>query len=501
MRSRARFRIRCRHILCASAIAFVLSMIVFGALSWLEHRREMHALEQIQANCRPIGAHVGLDIPYLVRPLTRTRNRESLKLFWEIEKLDLSRSSKLGDGLRHLKDLPNLEELSLRGQPITDTDLNFVGDLTWLKRLDLSSTPVTTAGLERLHGLHYLEQLDLRGCSVADETLAELRARLPSCKVLVGPPEKQQRSTVKFGRILSVAHSPDGKHLAGGASDGNVYLWDGDTGKKRSVLSGHSGYVRSVAFSPGGDLLASGGDDRTVILWERSTGQERLRLDPHSQRILQVAFSPDGTRLASLADTVHLWDCSSGELVRTFDFDADRATAVAFAPKDGTLAVALSTGRSADLVLWSESGTADRKISVPTEWITDIAFSPDGQLIAGASGDSVLIWDASTGVLRNRLTDATADVRAVAFSPDGTWIAAGCRGPQQHFPGGWRVLSEVDVWGLSDLRLATKTLGDTGTANDISFSPDGTRLAWSDSESVRVIDVVSGNDVWSLQRK
>jgi WD40 repeat protein len=41
------------------------------------------------------------------------------------------------------------------------------------------------------------------------------------------------------GWVLSVAYSPDGKHIVTGSNDNTVKVWDSQTGKEVSVLLCH----------------------------------------------------------------------------------------------------------------------------------------------------------------------------------------------------------------------------------------------------------------------
>ena len=54
-----------------------------------------------------------------------------------------------------------------------------------------------------------------------------------------------------------------------------------------------------------------------------------------------------------------------------------------------------------------------------------VAFSPDGQLLAVASGIGVWLYDVATLRELVLLTGHTGRVEAVAFSPDGTMLASG----------------------------------------------------------------------------
>jgi WD40 repeat protein len=121
--------------------------------------------------------------------------------------------------------------------------------------------------------------------------------------------------------INSVAFSSDGSMLAIGGEDNwadadwechnsdsvnakFLQILDMKTNEVIYVLDGHSEQVNSVAFSPNGQVLATGSDDGNVKLWDVNSGKEILTLSSQDNKdltseITSVAFSSDGQLLAS----------------------------------------------------------------------------------------------------------------------------------------------------------------------------------------------------------
>jgi WD40 repeat protein len=131
-----------------------------------------------------------------------------------------------------------------------------------------------------------------------------------------------------------------------------------------------------------------------------------------------------------------------------------------------------------------------------TGGVPDVAYSPDGGLLASICADgSVKLWDANSGALVLTFGSGSGEAgSSVAFSPDGKILAAA-----------WT--TQVFLWDArSGEKLSMISGQSTGTTvgynlgvGQISFSPDGKHLALANLDGVsQVWEVDNHNQVLSL---
>lgn len=108
------------------------------------------------------------------------------------------------------------------------------------------------------------------------------------------------------GKVFALALSPDGKRLAAagwmkaaGEAGQHIRLYDFASGRLVTLLKGHSNVVLSLAFSPDGRHLISGSADHSAIIWPVGPGLEagaearpEHRLAHHGGEIYGVGFTP-----------------------------------------------------------------------------------------------------------------------------------------------------------------------------------------------------------------
>jgi WD40 repeat protein/tRNA A-37 threonylcarbamoyl transferase component Bud32 len=236
--------------------------------------------------------------------------------------------------------------------------------------------------------------------------------------------------------VNDVAFSPDGTRLAAAVGDlfpaqpnkprqGEVVVWDAQTGQVLLACQHSKDSINGVAFSPDGTRIASASQDGSVCLCDATTGKELLCLTGHTDWVSCVAFSPDGKWLASAAydRSVKVWDAATGRQVHDFKGHSPIFQRVAFSPDGRRLAAA---GANQGVKVW-DVGTGQEVLALQghTNYVTSVAFSPDGRRLVSSSHDNTLrIWDALSGQEVLTLRGFPAATISVAFSPDGLRLAA-----------------------------------------------------------------------------
>ena len=338
-------------------------------------------------------------------------------------------------------------------------------------------------------------------------------------------------------QIWSHAWSPDGFQIATCSSDQTIRLWDVNTGNCVRIFQGHTHVVSAVSFSPDGCTLASGSFDSSIRLWSVSNGQCRHVLHGHTRMIGSLDFSPDGCTLASgsFDSSIRFWEQKTGRCLRVLEGHTGLLWSVAWSPDGSTLASGSGSGSDFSLRLWDVSlGRCLKILLGHTSAIWSVAWSPDGKtLVSGSHDASVRFWDVRQGKCFKVLQGQSKSVRSVAWSLDGLTVASGSddcsvrlwnvsngqlrKEFQEHNCGvlalehapmnsvngqnlqllaGGCADGTVRLWDIETGEALRVLSGHTNQVWDISWSPDGHRIASGSSDStVRVWDIQTGEAI------
>jgi WD40 repeat protein len=360
--------------------------------------------------------------------------------------------------------------------------------------------------------------------------------------------------------IVDVAVSMDGNTVLVAMEDGTVKLWDLATGQILRTLSGPA--ESSIAISRVGGMLATaGGGDGSVAIWDFMTGRKRLTVPAPkgdekdvSDRTV-VGLSSDGGLLAvAMRDHLCVHDiangkelhCQStggrfGDTIEMFANPYNYAQqlmkhgsenirrkrwirALAFSPDGRYLAVSMDSGifflvaktgkfdRDVAIAAWggaTKEEDEDLQLIASTSNVHNLAFSSDGELLAGVGPNWRGVWgdlhpssmkrvgrflmgivpgvgDGTAGIEKSGGSKREINYRGLALSPDGRLAVLGHG----------RLVKIWDVANNTDLR---PLVGHTANVTAVGMTPDG-RLVVSGSQDgmLKVWDAKSGSEIVSL---
>ena len=200
-------------------------------------------------------------------------------------------------------------------------------------------------------------------------------------------------------RVLAVAFSPYGDHLATGGGrpsrDGEIKLWRVFDGKLvREFSEAHTDTVFGLAFSDDARFLASGAADKFVKVFHVSDGTLAKSFEGHTHHVLGVSWNRNNQVLASSgADReVKIWDFLSGQRktsIATFEKEVTSIHYIGYSDQ------ALVSAGDPRVSIISESGLNVRTFNGPSNYLFCSDVTPDGEIIVAGGQDSlVYVWDA-----------------------------------------------------------------------------------------------------------
>jgi WD40 repeat protein len=285
---------------------------------------------------------------------------------------------------------------------------------------------------------------------------------------------------------FETALSPDGRSVA--VATGNepiVTVYDVASGDRRFELRGHLYPVGSISWDADGRRIATGSFDSSVRIWEGRTGRLEIELLGHSGTVISVDWSPDGSRLVTSASdgTAKVWEIGEAggrELMSLSGQDTRSGLLAVFSP-DGDHVIGGDAAISS-VNIWDVGVFGDAEwANLPTDLLTpvDVAFLPDGNVVAPVDRGSVAVWDPARGEQIRTIGPGSGGpepVIRIAVNRDGSRVAT--------------IRNFADVGSVWDTRtgdLVFEVRG-RGELTGIDWSPNGDLLVTDLDGGITVFD-------------
>ena len=244
----------------------------------------------------------------------------------------------------------------------------------------------------------------------------------------------RQRTILSGTQVSTLAFTPDGEMLVTGGVDARLQWWDPLTGRYLGELQGHLLGIKGLQFAVFGSHLISISDDTIVRVWDTATVTAEdiesanllYTLRDASSRLTSLAVNTAGQRLvAGGFQRVWAWDLINGQLLLSYEGFDNWITAMAFSP-DGQILV--TTDDRDRLLFWNGDTLRPAQVLILEEGSQPLAlaFSPNGETLATGHKDGrVMLWDVDTLSLEKILPAHDAEITSLAFSSSGIWLASG----------------------------------------------------------------------------
>jgi WD40 repeat protein len=242
---------------------------------------------------------------------------------------------------------------------------------------------------------------------------------------VTAPDAPAQRLGEHAGGALALAWQGGGRLLASSGQDGEVRLWDLRTREAR-VIHAAPEWSECLAFASHGRLLAVG-TGRALRVFD-GTGKLLEQPPPQGGVIAALAWRAKTSELAAVGNGgMRLYRLEPQLQVREFAMPGACLTA-SFSPDGRVLAAGTQDGA---VQYWNIAATTQSQLRGYGTKVALTSWSSNSRYLATAADQQIVVWDFTGTGPQDRapqeLTAHTARLTQLAFQPQGLLLAAAAR--------------------------------------------------------------------------
>ena len=292
------------------------------------------------------------------------------------------------------------------------------------------------------------------------------------------------------GSLRDIAFSPDGQYLAVGTNIG-LWLYELSTLLPIALWETDRGYIDGVTFSPDSQWIALHRYHEAIRVWDIQNAVciAEMEFTKKQDRwgLTEPIFSEDGERLAVFNGyeynrKVQVWCPHTGALRSETEISSSTYDVypTCFSPDLRLLAGTnyVRDNRTAEFIaVWCvETGEQIARLDWTEVRFGKLCFSACGRfLAAGGSEGRIQVWDVESENLEETYTKYEDAQMHPYYTPEDGLIAA-VASPSQ---------SKIEIWHL-EKGEKIDTFGHQSEGKFVRFSENGTQLAYTDSNEIKI---------------
>jgi WD40 repeat protein len=297
--------------------------------------------------------------------------------------------------------------------------------------------------------------------------------------------------------VRSLAYAPDGRLLASGGDLRQTRLWDAKTWKlvrsldstARMLSFSPDGKQIAVApFTPTHfSTYSRTAKNKPMSIWDVAKGKNTATFWAQGDDVRWGSFAAGGKRLVSFDGKVAVWDAANGNKIAQsmplVDGQFGWLTKPPVLTPDGkTVILAITRNGGPNRVIKNlhaiDLDNGKERFALPAEFYGTIALSADGKTLAAGGMPGIHLWDLAQRKEIKGLDRGFGKhkrfVSVLAFSPNGRLLAsaAGYPEPRDDMPD----TPHIRLWDVKTGKEVASFPADEGFIASLAFSPDGSRL-------------------------